>query len=99
MRLVCPGNDNEPGNKLNKLIAKVHRIWLETAGHRYRRPDETPFPIPGAGQLIFSDLGTISVEAKRGFSAYRWIKQELVRLGGPAAGSGLLAGVQRSGGQ
>src|SRR3984893_8678823 len=85
MRLVCPGNDNEPGNKLNKLIAKVHRIWLETAGHRYRRPDETTFPIPGAGQLISSDLGTISVEAKRGFSAYRWIKQELVRLGVPAA--------------
>ncbi len=38
---------------------------------------------PGAGQLIFSDLGTISVEASRGFSAYRWIRDELVRLGVP----------------
>ena len=30
MRLVWPGNDNEPENKLNKLIANVHRIWVET---------------------------------------------------------------------
>src|SRR3984893_2704056 len=96
MRLVCPGNDNEPGNKLNKLIAKVHRIWLEAAGHRYRRPDDTPFPLPGAGQLIFSDLGTISAEAKRGFSAYRWIKQELERLGVPTAEIAFMQEFRRS---
>src|SRR6185437_14836114 len=85
MRLVWPANDDEPDNKLNRLIANVHRIWQETAEHRYLRPDGTPYPIPGAGQLIFSDLGTISVEAKRGFSAYRWIKQELIRRGVPAS--------------
>ena len=85
MRLVWPSNPNEPTNKLNQLIANVHRIWSETAGHVYLRPDGTPYPNSGAGQLIFSDLGTISVEAKRGFSAYRWIKQELVRLGVPAS--------------
>lgn len=81
MRLVWPGNDNEPENKLNRLIANVHRIYQETGQNLYRRPDGTPFPQPGAGQLIFSDLGTLSVEEKRGFSAYRWIKQQLVRLG------------------
>ncbi|MCF1496597.1 hypothetical protein FS834_29990, partial [Agrobacterium vitis] len=32
-----------------------------------------------------SDLGTINVEATRGFSAYRWIRDELVRLGVPAS--------------
>ncbi len=85
MRLVWPANDDEPDNKLNKLIANVHRIWTETAQRRYRRPDGTEYPNPGAGQLIFSDLGTINVEEKRGFSAYRWIKQALVRLGVPAA--------------
>ena len=85
MRLVCPGAANEPANKLNRLIANVHRIWQETAGHRYTRPDGTPYPVAGAGQLIFSDLGTISVEATRGFSAYRWIKHELIRRGVPAA--------------
>jgi hypothetical protein len=96
MRLVWPGNGNEPGNKLNKLIANVHRIWLETANDRFRRPDDTPFPIRGAGQLIFSDLGTISVEAKRGFSAYRWIKHELVRLGIPAAEIAFMQDFKRS---
>ena len=85
MRLVCPGAANEPANKLNQLIANVHRIWKETAGHRYTRPDGTPYPVAGAGQLIFSDLGTISVEATRGFSVYRWIKHELIRRGVPAA--------------
>jgi len=103
IRLVWPGNGNEPGNKLNepgnklnKLIANVHRIWRETAGCRYTRPDDTPFPTLGAGQLIFSDLGTISVEAKRGFSAYRWIKHELVRLGIPAAEIAFMQDFKRS---
>jgi N12 class adenine-specific DNA methylase len=85
MRLVGPTNDDEPENKLNRLIGNVHRIWFETGEQCFVRPDGTPYPIQGAGQLIFSDLGTVSVEAKRGFSAYRWIKQELVRLGLPAS--------------
>ncbi|TIU28672.1 MAG: lactate dehydrogenase, partial [Mesorhizobium sp.] len=36
-------------------------------------------------QMIFSDLGTIGVEKSRGFSAYRWIRDELVRRGVPAS--------------
>ncbi len=83
LRLVNPVQPNEPENKLNKLIANVHRIWRETADLAYRAPDGSPYPITGAGQLIFSDLGTLSVEESRGFSAYRWIKQELIRLGVP----------------
>jgi hypothetical protein len=31
MRLVWHGSDDEPANKLNKLIDNVHRIWRETA--------------------------------------------------------------------
>ena len=77
----APANDNS--SKLNLLIANAHRIWVETSGNRYVQPDGTPHPLPGAVQMIFSDLGTLSVEARRGFSAYRWIKQELVRLGVP----------------
>ena len=95
MRLVWPGDDNEPDNKLNKLIANVHRIWQETGRERaIGGRTARPYPIPGAGQLIFSDLGTLSVEAKRGFSAYRWIKQELVRLGVPASEIAYHAGLQ-----
>lgn len=85
LRLVDRGEDNEPDNKLNRLVANAHRIWRETAGSRYRRPDGGPFELPGAAQMIFSDLGTLSVEKTRGFSAYRWIRDELVRLGVPAS--------------
>ena len=49
------------------------------------RPDGKPFELTGAAQMIFSDLGTISVEKTRGFSAYRWIREELIRMGVPAS--------------
>src|SRR5208283_3160171 len=78
MRLVDPTAADEPDNKLNKLIANAHRIWLETRQNRYRQRDGSCYPIRGAGQLIFCDLGTIAAEGTRGFSAYRWIKSELV---------------------
>jgi N12 class adenine-specific DNA methylase/adenine-specific DNA methylase len=96
MRLAWPGNENEPDNKLNKLIANVYRIWEENRDQVYKRADGTPYPIPGSGQLIFSDLGTLSVEAKRGFSAYRWIKQELARLGIPATEIAYMQDYKRS---
>ncbi len=99
MRLVWHGSDDEPANKLNKLIDNVHRIWAETAVQSYLRPDGTPYPIPGAGQMIFSDLGTISVEATRGFSAYRWIRQQLIARGVPAEPDRVHAGLQALGGQ
>jgi hypothetical protein len=85
LRLVNSLQDNEEGNKLNALIANAFRIWTETGEQIYRRKDGQAFEKPGAGQLIFSDLGTIAVEASRGFSAYRWIRSELVRLGVPGS--------------
>ena len=96
MRLVWRGNDDEPANKLNRLIANVHRIYRETNQNLYCRPDGTPYPQPGAGQLIFSDLGTISVEATRGFSAYRWIKQELIAWVSRPARSPIMQDYKRS---
>jgi N12 class adenine-specific DNA methylase len=96
MRLVWHGSDDEPANKLNKLIDNVHGIWAETAVQSYLRPDGTPYPIPGAGQMIFSDLGTISVEATRGFSAYRWIRQQLIARGVPAGQIAFMQGYKRS---
>lgn len=83
LRLVIPANDNEPDNKLNLLIQNAFRIWQETSETTYLRPDGKPYDLPGAAQMIFSDLGTINVEKSRGFSAYRWIRDELVRLGVP----------------
>jgi hypothetical protein len=83
LRFVLEDYADEPGNKLNALIANVYRIWRETGQQRYRRPDGEYYSIPGAAQMIFSDLGTMNVEASRGFSAYRWIKDQLVARGVP----------------
>lgn len=83
LRLVDADNDNELDNKLNLLVQNAFRIWRETAQCTYLRPDGKLFDLPGAAQMIFSDLGTINVEKSRGFSAYRWIKDELVRMGVP----------------
>ena len=85
LRLVDPDNDNEPDNKLNLLIDTAFRIWRETTERAYVQPDGRSYELPGATQMIFSDLGTISVEKTRGFSAYRWIRDELIRLGVPAS--------------
>jgi len=80
LRLVVPGHENEPGNKLNLLIDNAFRIWKETTDKKYGNDERA-----GAGQLIFSDLGTPAVAAHRGFSAYGWIKERLVAMGVPAA--------------
>ncbi|RVD68406.1 lactate dehydrogenase, partial [Mesorhizobium sp. M4A.F.Ca.ET.029.04.2.1] len=85
LRLVDPDNDDEPDNKLNLLVSNAFRIWKETADSAYVRPDGKPYELAGAAQMIFSDLGTINVEKTRGFSAYRWIRDELIGLGVPAS--------------
>ncbi|RWM43666.1 N-6 DNA methylase [Mesorhizobium sp.] len=85
LRLVDADNHNEADNKLNDLVSNAFRIWQETASNDYIRPNGKPFELSGAAQMIFSDLGTISVEKTRGFSAYRWIRDELIRMGVPAS--------------
>lgn len=85
LRLVMPAMDDEPDNKLNLLVRNAHRIWQETSENTYLRPDGKAYETTGAAQMIFSDLGTISVEKTRGFSAYRWIRDELMRMGVPSS--------------
>ncbi|MGK9086111.1 DEAD/DEAH box helicase family protein [Brucella intermedia] len=85
LRLVNPDSDNEPENKLNNLISNAFRIWRETAQNRYVRADGKPYELSGAAQMIFCDLGTISVEKTRGFSAYRWIRDQLIKRGVPTS--------------
>jgi hypothetical protein len=46
--------------------------------------------------MIFSDLGTINVEATRGFSAYRWIRQQLIARGVPAGEIAFMQDYKRS---
>jgi hypothetical protein len=96
MRLVDAATANDPGNKLNQLIGNALRIWRDTAGQHYRQPDGTPCPVPGAAQMIFSDLGTLAAEDTRSFSVYRWIKDELIRLGVPASEIAIMQHFKRS---
>ena len=45
LRLVDPEAGNEPANKLNLLIANVHRIWRETAAPALPRRRRLPDPL------------------------------------------------------
>ncbi len=96
LRLVDADNDNEPDNKLNMMIETVLRIWRDTEENTYVQQDGKPYELPGAAQMIFSDLGTISVEKTRGFSAYRWVRDELVRLGVPSSEIAFMQDYQKS---
>ena len=69
---------DEPANKLNPLIDNVFRIWQRNSAQSLYPPRRRPLRPPGAAQMIFSDLGTLAAEETRGFSAYRWIKDELI---------------------
>jgi N12 class adenine-specific DNA methylase len=85
LRFVDPTMENEEDNKLNLLIDNVYRVWRDTSDHRYRDPETgRPYPLPGAVQMIFSDLGTEAALETRGFSAYTWIRDRLVDMGVPA---------------
>ena len=85
LRLVVPTLPNDPLSKLNMMIDNVEEIYHRTAGNIYYAQEGVPYAIRGGAQFIFSDLGTPKAAAVRGFSVYRWIKQELVRRGIPAA--------------
>src|SRR3546814_3318898 len=84
MRSSRPAADKEENNKPNLLVRNADGIGMDTGEAIYRRADSKDFDLPGAAQMIFSDLGTINVEKSRGFSAYRFIRDELIRLGVPA---------------
>ncbi len=86
LRFVVSDAANDDDNKLNALIRNAHRIYLETADRAYTDPRTgRAYPLHGGAQMIFSDLGTQAAMQTRGFSAYTWIRAELIRLGVPAA--------------
>jgi N12 class adenine-specific DNA methylase/adenine-specific DNA methylase len=96
LRFTNDNAPNEPENKLNTMIRKVFEIWRDTSNRRYRRADGTSDPLPGATQMIFSDLGTPSVAESRGFSAYLWIRDSLIALGVPASEIAFMQDYKRS---
>jgi len=85
LRLAVPGFPGEQESKLNMMIDNIERIYRCTKESVYYAEAGVPYVQRGSVQLVFSDLGTPNLEVKRGFSAYRWIKDELVRQGIPAS--------------
>jgi N12 class adenine-specific DNA methylase len=87
--------EDDSSNKLNLLIDNALRIYRETSTLVYSTrgvPDERP----GAGQLIFSDLGTMNALDKRGFSAYAWIRKRLIAAGVPKSEIAFMQDYKRS---
>ncbi|AOX21533.1 lactate dehydrogenase [Kozakia baliensis] len=84
LRFVTTSAANDDDSKLNIMIRNVLRIWQETSDNRYSNPETgQPYELPGAVQMVFSDLGTVGALENRGFSAYLWIRDELIRFGVP----------------
>ena len=67
LRLVDSEARDDPGSKLNTLIANVHAIWARTAERRLT-------------QLVFLDLGTPGGDT---INLYEEIKTKLIRHGVP----------------
>lgn len=84
LRLVLPGLPAHEGSKLNVMIDRVEEIYHRTANTTYYAEADVSYAITGGAQFIFSDLGTPSAAALRGFSVYHWIRNELVQRGIPA---------------
>ena len=90
-------HDNDPGNKLNGLIENVPNIGPRRRHNTYTNPATgEQYPLTGAAQMIFSDLGTEAAAEKRGFSAYTWIRQRLIALGVPAEQIAIMQNFKKS---
>ena len=97
LRFVLPEAANDDGNKLNALIANAYRLYVDTGERSYTDPRTgRAYPVRGGAQMIFSDLGTQAAMRTRGFSAYAWIRTELIRLGVPAAEIAFMQDYKRS---
>jgi N12 class adenine-specific DNA methylase len=76
---------NDPESKLNMMIDRVYRTWVETTDHQFYDPAtnyETPAFRGPATQLVFSNLG-VNERGPQHFSGYAWIKAALKAKGIP----------------
>lgn len=83
---MTPHSGGEVSSKLTALVDNVHRIWEDTKSVELTdtlggKKVKIRAPLT---QMVFSDLGLPSVAATRGFSAYTFMREELIRRGVPA---------------
>lgn len=79
-----PGPEPDEVTKLDVVARNIHRVWLESKDYEYLDEWGEPAELRGAFQIVFSDLGTPG--AAENFSAYTYVRDELVRLGMPRDG-------------
>ena len=77
LRLV--GLEQTTPGKTAAAADRIAAIWHDTKDRIYRAPDKTPYPVPGALQLVFCDLGTPS----DGFNIYDDLRDHLTTRGLP----------------
>ena len=85
MRLVNPELRDDPGSKLNMLVANVFETWERTKRAKFYKPEasgysDKPVDTGPAAQMIFANLG---LSGSRGFSTTDFIRSDLVRRGVP----------------
>lgn len=84
-RLIDPRLPPDPDSKLNQMIDNVHRIWQETKDTRFFDPNsgykQETMRGP-ATQMVFANFGIRGDDGR--FSAYQWMRRELIRRGIPA---------------
>lgn len=86
MRLINPDLPRNQDSKLTRMVDKVYNIWKDTADREYIHPvTKKRQPRKGATQIIFADLGIKNRTSESGnsFSAYKYIRNELIRRGVP----------------
>ncbi len=79
-----PGPEDDEVTKLDVVARNIHQIWNDTKDYEYLDEWGEPAELRGAFQIVFSDLGTPG--ARDDFSAYTYLREELVRLGMPRDG-------------
>jgi len=72
---------SEPG-KITAAADRIAGLWRLHAGTVYPGMDGRPHPVPGALQLVFSDLGTPKPGGQ--WSVYRQLREALASRGLPA---------------
>lgn len=77
LRLV--GLEQQTPGKTAVAAARIAAIWSAHRDQEYHAPDGTPYPVRGALQLVFCDLGTPG----EGWSVYGELRDQLVGLGLP----------------
>jgi hypothetical protein len=77
LRLV--GLEQETPGKAAVAAERIAAIWRDHRDHQYRAPDGTPYPVRGALQLVFCDLGTPGPN----WNVYDDLRDQLVARGLP----------------